>query len=211
MPNRLPADRLAEIENITLGHYNDNATSFWQGTKDHDVTQNYAKFLDALPPSQPLDILDFGCGPGRDLSYFQSIGHRPVGLDGSLAFCTMAHDKTACEVLHQQFLALDLPQERFDGIFANASLFHVPSQELPEVLKKLCAALRPEGILFTSNPRGNSEGWSGSRYGNFMEFDTSERYLQAAGFSVVDHYYRPDGFPRDEQPWLAIVSRKRGH
>lgn len=211
MPNRLPADRLAEIENITLGHYSDNARSFWQGTKDHDVTQNYAKFLGALPASQSLDILDFGCGPGRDLSYFQSIGHRPVGLDGSLAFCTMAHDKTACEVLHQQFLALDLPQERFDGIFANASLFHVPSQELPEVLQKLCAALRPEGILFTSNPRGNSEGWSGSRYGNFMEFDTSERYLQAAGFSVIDHYYRPDGFPREEQPWLAIVSRKRDH
>lgn len=210
MPDQLPEYPLTEIEKITLSHYDDNALSFWEGTKDHDVTQNYQAFLSQFPITQTLDILDFGCGPGRDLSHFKSLGHRPVGLDGSHAFCTMAREKTGCQVLHQQFLALSLPDQAFDGIFANASLFHVPSQELPRVLQQLHAALQPGGILFSSNPRGNSEGWSGQRYGHFMEFETSQSYLEAAGFKVLDHYYRPAGLPRAAQPWLAIVGQKIG-
>ena len=208
MPDTLAAKQLTEIEKITLDHYDTNALSFWQGTKDHDVTQNYEAFLSQFPVAKKLDILDFGCGPGRDLSYFSSLGHRPVGLDGSDAFCNMAHAYTGCRVLHQQFLSLALPHHEFDGIFANASLFHVPGQELPRVLEELHRALRPGGILFSSNPRGSSEGWSGQRYGHFMEFDASKAYLDAAGFEVLDHYYRPFGQPRAAQPWLAIVSRK---
>lgn len=210
MPNTLPEQQLAKIEAVTLDHYDGNALSFWQGTKDHDVTQNYHAFLSRFPKSQKLDILDFGCGPGRDLSYFKSLGHRPVGLDGSQAFCSMAREHSGCQVLHQQFLALTLPEEDFDGIFANASLFHVPSQELPRILQELHTALRSGGILFTSNPRGNVEGWSGQRYGNYMEFEVSKAYLEAAGLVVLDHYYRPSGVPHADQPWLAIVSQKAG-
>jgi SAM-dependent methyltransferase len=210
MPDTLPTEQLTEIEKITLSHYDANALSFWQGTKDHDVTQNYQALLSQFPVGQTLDILDFGCGPGRDLSYFKSLGHRPIGLDGSHAFCTMARANTGCQVLHQHFLSLALPHHRFDGIFANASLFHVPGQELPRVLEQLHNALRPGGILFSSNPRGNSEGWSGQRYGHFMEFEASRAYLEAAGFTVLEHYYRPKGAPRAGQPWLAIVSQKNG-
>ena len=155
--------KLSEIENITLNHYEQNANSFWEGTKDHDVTQNRAAFLAPFAKDKTLDILDFGCGPGRDVKYFQSLGHRPVGLDGSTVFCNMAREYTQCEILLQNFLSLTLPQQAFDGIFANASLFHVPSQELPRVLAELHAALRPAGILFLSNPRGNQEGWNGQR------------------------------------------------
>ncbi len=208
MPDTLAADQLTEIEKITLGHYDANATSFWEGTKDHDVTQNYQAFLSQLPAAQTLDILDFGCGPGRDLGYFSAIGHRPVGLDGSAAFCSMARTNTGCQVLHQQFLSLALPVQGFDGVFANASLFHVPGQELPRVLQELHRALRPGGILFSSNPRGSSEGWSGERYGHFIEFEASNVFLEAAGFTVLDHYYRPWGRPRAAQPWLAIVAQK---
>jgi hypothetical protein len=81
---------------------------------------------------------------------------------------------------------------------------------LPRVLQELHAALRPGGILFSSNPRGNSEGWTGQRYGNFIEFETSQFYLETAGFKVLDHYYRPAGLPRAAQPWLAMVSQKIG-
>ena len=98
-------------------------------------------------------------------------------------------------------------QNAFDGIFANASLFHVPGRELPRVLSELHSALRPHGVLFASNPRGDHEGWSGQRYGHYMEFDTSKRYFEAAGFEVIHHYYRPQGKPFHQQPWLAIVSR----
>ena len=87
------SSQLDEIESITLGHYNANAESFWLGTKDHDVSQNINAFLQALPKDKALDILDFGCGPGRDLSTFKKMGHKPVGLDGSGEFCTLAKKK----------------------------------------------------------------------------------------------------------------------
>ena len=108
------------------------------------------------------------------------------------------------------FLAWTLPGQAFDGIFANASLFHVPSRELPRVLYDLHTALRPGGILFLSNPRGNNEGWSGQRYGHYMQFETSKLFLEEAGFEVIDYYYRPLGKPSHEQPWLAIVAIKPG-
>jgi SAM-dependent methyltransferase len=206
-------DHLSSIETLTLSHYSDSAAEFWQRTKDHDVSQNYAAFLAACLQGKAagttFDILDFGCGPGRDLHYFKSLGHRPTGLDGCADFCAMARDHSDCEVLQQNFLQLQLSPQSFDGIFANATLFHIPSSELPRVLRELHAALRKDGILFTSNPRGNAEGWSGSRYGHWMEFDVCVRFWQEAGFEIADHYYRPAGRPRAEQPWLALVSRKR--
>ncbi len=199
---------LEDIEKYTLGHYQDNAQSFWLGTRDHDVSQNIEAFLEVLPKDKVLDILDFGCGPGRDMYTFNSLGHRPTGLDGSQAFCQMAYKHSGCSTLHQQFLSLDLEESSFDGIFANASLFHVASLELPRVLSELHRALRSGGILFSSNPRGNSEGWQGQRYGHYMEFETNKAYLEENGFQIIHHYYRPEDMPRAQQPWLAIVSRR---
>ena len=197
-----------EIERVTLEHYESNAESFWLGTRDHDVSQNIHALLQALPKNKTLDVLDFGCGPGRDLLTFKSLGHRPTGLDGTKAFCEMAKKHSNCPVLHQQFLSLNLGECCFDGIFANASMFHVPSQELPQVLTACHRALREGGVLFTSNPRGNAEGWQGQRYGNYMEFEENKICLEQAGFTLIHHYYRPEGKPRDEQPWLAMVAQK---
>ena len=122
----------------------------------------------------------------------------------------MARAHTGCEVWQQDFLALDLPPARFDGIFANASLFHVPTQELPRVLGELHATLRPRGVLFASNPRGaNREGWQGERYGVVARLrDLDAPWSTDAGFALLEHYYRPPGRPRAEQPWLATVFRR---
>ena len=207
MAIHLKSGDLNRIESVTIQHYDVNAMSFWEGTKNHDVTQNRHAFLDACKKDLSLDILDLGCGPGRDILYFKPLGHRPVGLDGSEVFCQMARDYTGCKVLYQSFLKLDLPIAAFDGIFANAALFHVPSQELPRVLRELKGALRNEGILFTSNPRGSNEGWNGDRYGHYMEFTDYHPYLTEAGFEVIHHYYRPQDEPCRKQPWLAVVSR----
>lgn len=208
MPVKHSTQNLKEIERVTIDHYEANSESFWLGTRDHDVSQNISALLQALPKSKALDILDLGCGPGRDLRAFKDLGHHPIGVDGSASFCTMAREYSECPVQHQQFLSLDLGVACFDGIFANASLFHVPSQELPKVLANCYAALRPDGVLFMSNPRGNAEGWQGSRYGNYMEYEEMKTLLELTGFKVLNHYYRPEGLPRDQQPWLAIVSRK---
>ena len=207
-----PALTGAELHALTartLAHYDATSTLFRGGTRDHDVSQNYAALLGALEGAPPFTLLDFGCGPGRDLAYFKSLGHEAIGLDGSAEFVAMARAATGCEVLHQNFLTLDLPAARFDGVFANASLFHVPAQELPRALEALRESIRPRGVLFSSNPRGDDhEGFSGERYGAFHTLETWRAYLTAAGFAEIAHYYRPQGRPRDEQPWLATVWRR---
>ena len=116
-----------------------------------------------------------------------------------------------CEVLEQDFLSLSLPACRFDGIFANASLFHVPGHAIARVLGQLSLALKPRGVLFSSNPRGDDrEGWQGERYGCYWGLERWRSILAAAGFAEIEHYYRPAGLPREQQPWLATVSRKAG-
>ncbi len=198
-----------DITTRTLADYTATAERFWQGTKDHDVSQNVTALLDAIEGDGSYTILDFGCGPGRDLLAFQSMGHIPVGLDAMLPFVEKARAMVGCEVWQQNFLSLDLPDAHFDGVFANASLFHVPSADLLRVLSELHATLKPRGVLFASNPRGgNQEGWNGARYGAYHDEDAWSAYCENAGFTLIDHYYRPPGLPREQQPWLATVWRK---
>lgn len=195
----------------TLAHYDERAAEFWQGTRDHDVKQNIDALLRHIRATPPFRILDFGCGPGRDLAAFRALGHEPVGLEGSPALAAMAREHGGCEVWEQDFLALKLPAGHFDGIFANASLFHVPRQELPRVLGELRASLKPEGVLFASNPRGNNEeGWNRGRYGVYHDLAAWRAFLEAAGFVELEHYYRPPGLPPERQPWLASVWRREG-
>ncbi|HKQ84273.1 MAG TPA: class I SAM-dependent methyltransferase, partial [Steroidobacteraceae bacterium] len=182
---------------------------FRAGTIDHDVTQNIAALLEHIEAQPPFTLLDFGCGPGRDLRALAQAGHRAIGLEGAESFVVMAREYSGCEVWQQNFLALQLPADMFDGIFANASLFHVPRAELPRVLMELRASLKAGGVLFASNPRGdNQEGWNRGRYGSYHDWPTWRDHLLAAGFEALEHYYRPAGLPRDQQPWLASVWRK---
>jgi len=205
---RKPED-LRKISTLTLEHYNQRAEAFRDGTRDHDVSQNIAALLDRIEAMPPFTILDFGCGPGRDLKTFSSLGHRATGLEGSERFAEMARAESGCEVWQQDFLELDLPDARFDGVFANAALFHVPSQELPRVLRQLHATLKDGGVLFSSNPRGaNEEGWHHGRYGAYHDLEAWRLQMSAAEFVEIDHYYRPSGLTREQQPWLASVWRK---
>ncbi len=200
---------LALITAKTLEHYNERADEFWEGTRDHDVKQNIEALLRHIRGVPPLRILDFGCGPGRDLAAFRALGHEAIGVEGSPPLAAMAREHSCCEVWEQDFLALKLPTDRFDGIFANASLFHVPRQELPRVLRELHAALKADGVLFTSNPRGNNEeGWNGGRYGAYHDLESWRTFLEQAAFSELEYYYRPPGLPLERQPWLASVWRK---
>lgn len=205
----MDADMLARLSAQTLAHYNDHAFDFREGTRDHDVSQNIAALLRHMEGSAPYTILDFGCGPGRDLSKFTALGHTAIGLEGAAEFVPMARADSGCEVWQQNFLQLDLPAAHFDGVYANASLFHVPRQELPRVLRELHAALKPQGVLFSSNPRGrNVEGMNGGRFGAYHDLQAWRQYLDAAGFIELEHYYRPAGLPIEQQPWLASVWRK---
>jgi SAM-dependent methyltransferase len=205
----LTPEELERIAAVTVSHYDQGAEDFWLATRDHDVSENIAALLQHIESTPPFEILDFGCGPGRDLQTFTQRGHVATGLEGSPQLAEMARAHSGCEVLQQNFLALDLPAERFDGVFANAALFHVPDQELHRVLRELFATLKSGGVLFSSNPRGNGkEGWRGDRYGAFHDLAGWRERMTGGGFVELDHYYRPTGLPFEQQPWLASVWRK---
>lgn len=196
----------------TLAHYDQNAQGFWEGTRDHDVSQNIDSLLKYIEATSPLELLDFGCGPGRDLMTLKALGHNVTGLEGSAQLAALARKNSGCQVLEQNFLSLDLPKAHFDGIFANAVLFHVPSQALPRVLMELNLTLKPGGVLFCSNPHGaGQEVWNGERYGAFYDLQSWRNYVTSAGFMELTHYYRPPGLPRTQQPWLASVWRTADH
>src|SRR5258706_350703 len=119
---------LEQLAERTLQDYRRRAEQFREGTRDHDVSQNIAALLKHIVATPPLTILDFGCGPGRDLAAFTQLGHRAIGVEGAAEFVAIARAETGCEVWQQDFLKLDLPEGAFDGIFADASVFHGSTQ-----------------------------------------------------------------------------------
>jgi SAM-dependent methyltransferase len=198
----LTPEDLHQIAARTLAHYDQQAQAFWEGTRDHDVRQNIDALLRHISATPPFDLLDFGCGPGRDLRTFKTLGHRVIGLEGSPQLAAMARTNSGCKVLEMNFLELDLPSSHFDGVFANAVLFHIPIQELH-------ATLKPGGVLFSSNPRGvGQEGWNGERYGVYYDWPAWRDHVSAAGFVELTHFYRPTDVPVEQRPWLASVWRR---
>lgn len=202
-------DQLEQLSQRTLAHYQQRAEEFFAGTVSHDVSQNIDALLQYIQAPAPYRILDVGCGPGRDLKTFSELGHTAIGLEGCERFAEMARAYSACDVWQQDFHKLNLPAGHFDGVYANASLFHVPSQALARVLLALHSTLKENGVLFSSNPRGNNEeGWNQERYGAYHDLESWRGYMSAAGFVELTHFYRPPGLPIEQQPWLASVWRK---
>jgi len=211
-------DEIQAAAAATIADYAAVAEGYAAGNMNHDVTQNIEAMLSPLrtsPLQPPYDILDVCCASGRDLVALKALGHRPVGLDGVAAFCEMARALSGVEVWEQSLTALDLPEQRFDAIFCNACLFHVPSAAMPEMLRALAAALRPGGVLFVSNAHGfgeDREGWTPGRSPGTRSYVTwlSEKTwvdlcTSASCLNLVQSYYRPPGKVRAQQPFLATV------
>ena len=148
-------EEVAAAAAATIEDYTAVAEGYAAGNMGHDVSQNLNAMLAPLRDrAPPLDVLDVCCGSGRDLVALQSLGHAPVGLDGVKAFCDMSRALAGVEVWEQSLTALDLPAARFDAVFCNACLCHVPRAALPETLRHLAGALRPGGVLFVCSAHG---------------------------------------------------------
>ncbi len=202
-------------EQITIAEYQLTSAEYRLGTWDHDVSQNRNSLIAAMPKPKSGGkgkILDLGCGPGRDLVAFKALGYEVIGLDANPIFVEMASQAAGCEVWQQSFSSLDLPASSFEGIFANASLIHVPSAEMEKVLLALHQALSDRGVLLMSMLRGDQEGFSerptGYRYVTGWEYKTLAPKLLAANFQIINHYYRPPGMPIQDCSWLVILAQK---
>lgn len=197
---KLPRDK-------TLNYYNTNANSFVSSTLSVDFTQTQDKFLNLLPPT--ASILDFGCGSGRDTKYFLDAGMQVDATDGSEELCRLASEYTGIPVRQMLFEDLDA-KAQYDGIWACSSILHLPKDALKDVLKKMIAALKEHGIIYTSFKYGTFEG---ERNGRFFTDFTEETFREFVSdvdeIKIEESWITGDVRPgRGDERWLNLILRK---
>ena len=189
----------------TLQYYQQNQEAFVSGTLTADMSDTRSRFCGWLP--QGALILDFGCGSGRDAKAFLEAGYRVEATDGSEELCARASEYTGICVRKMLFHELNACEE-YDGIWACASILHLPKEELADVLRKIETALKPCGVLYTSFKYGEFEGMKGGRYFTcFTEESLSSFWSQAASMRIVDLWITHDVRPgREEEQWINVIA-----
>lgn len=191
----------------TVNYYNRNVKQFYDNTVAVDFTDTQNVFLLKLVKGSA--ILDFGCGSGRDTKYFLSQGYYVEAIDGSLELCKLASQYTGIQVRHMLFRELSAIH-KYDGIWACASILHLPWSELADVMRKMQAALKANGIIYTSFKHGT---FSGERNGRYFTDMTEARFAgfieEFDGLQIEEQWISADVRPgRGEEQWLNIILRK---
>ena len=190
----------------SIGYYNQNTDAFIEGTIHADMHEHYNRFLPYLP--ERAHILDLGCGSGRDSLFFIKQGFSVVSVDGSKEVCKAAEKILNCEVRCLRFDELDYHDE-FNGIWACASLLHVPKAEIADIMQKISDATKTNGVLYASFKYGNGETIKGDRlFNNYKENDI-DSILQPSGFICKEYWISNDVRPdRQQEKWLNIIATK---
>lgn len=194
--------------NETIQYYNTNAEHFTKDTVAVAFTEVQERFTSYL--QEGGYILDFGCGSGRDSLAFLQRGFQVDALDGSNELCQIASQLTGKEVKCQDFLALE-EREKYDGIWACASILHLPKNELTVVMKKLEDALKPGGYLYMSFKYGDFEGVRDGRYfTNLTEESFQKMLITSTNYlTIVDIRTGGDCRPgREQEMWLNVIVKK---
>jgi SAM-dependent methyltransferase len=193
--------------NTTIKYYNKNAKQFTEGTVDVDFSEIQERFLELLPKGGL--ILDLGCGAGRDTKYFLKRGYLVEALDGSEELCAVAKKNTGIDVKCMYFQDLN-ESEKYDGVWACASLLHLLHEEILPVLKKVENALKPNGIFYISFKYGEFEGERNGRYFTDMTEARMAKLLEGVeGFTVLDEWITNDVRPgREDEKWLNLFLKK---
>ncbi len=192
----------------TLGYYDNHADEFYNSTVNIEFSTTQNRFLSKLKKGSY--ILDFGCGSGRDTKYFLEQGCRVDAIDGSAELCRLADEYIGIEVKKMFFQ--DLAEvDKYDGIWACSSILHLPIDELKEVMKKMAAALKENGIIYTSFKYGF---FAGERNGRFFTDMTEETFAEFIGeiedLEVEEQWTTSDVRPgRGEEKWLNLILRKK--
>lgn len=190
-----------------MGYYDEHAEEFLSVTQGADMGNILTRFLRLLP--EGARVLDWGCGSGRDARSMLELGYEVAAVDLSLAMCAAASALTGLEPRNESFLDLD-DVDRYDGIWASASLLHVPSVDLPAVLHRAATALKPRGTLYCSFKYGTDEL---ERNGRFFNDMTEEKFTSLLGsvssLRLVETWVTEDVRPeRAGELWLNCLLRR---
>ena len=186
-----------------MNYYDENAQEFFNGTVDADMTQHHEEFLKLIPENGT--ILDAGCGSGRDSLKFKALGYDVTAIDGSEEMCKLASEYSGINVKHMQFQDIDFIDE-FDGIWASASLLHVPSTEIEMVLEKMKKSLKENGILYASFKYGDFEGERNGRYFNDLTESSAIELFEKMDFRIIKTWITSDSRKgREDEKWVNIL------
>ncbi|MDD3205914.1 MAG: class I SAM-dependent methyltransferase [Lachnospiraceae bacterium] len=192
----------------SISYYDANATNFIKTTRNVDFTSVQKRFLKKLPAH--AYILDFGCGSGRDTKYFLDKGYRVDAVDGSIELCKYASSYTGIKVRNMFFQELDT-EDTYHGIWACASILHVPQVELPDILSKMIRALKTKGIIYASFKYGDFEGEQNGRYfTNMTEMSFKELLRDVSELSILEEWVSVDiRSGREDEKWLNVILQKK--
>ena len=189
-----------------MNYYDKNAQEFFDGTFDADMSSHHEKFIKYIPENS--HILDAGCGSGRDTLMFKSLGFEVTSIDGSIEMCRLASEYAKTEVLHMQFQEIEF-KSIFDGIWASASLLHVPSDEIEMVLTRLKDSLKDSGVLYASFKYGDFEGMRNGRFFNDLTEETAIELFKKTDFNIIKTWITSDSRKgRENEKWVNILVKK---
>ena len=196
------------MDEKTISYYDKNAEYFVQGTQNVEFTKVQDHFLALLPHDGR--ILDFGCGSGRDAKYFLNKGFQTDAIDGSVELCKLAGEYTGIDVKHMFFSEFDAC-DLYDGIWACASVLHLPKGELKDIFSKMIRALKDRGYIYTSFKYGDFEGYRNERYfTDFTEAAFRQFIGKIPGIKMKECWLSDDVRPdRNEEKWLNIILQKQ--
>lgn len=193
-------------QDSTLGYYNSNAEEYCQSTLGADMSKEYRLFLKYMPTG--ARILDLGCGSGRDTKYFRDNGFNVTAIDGSEEMCRKAESYTGITVRQMDFLSLN-DREIYAGIWASASLLHIPKKDLNRMFAKLRKALTKDGVLFVSFKEGSYEGLrSGRYYTDLTEGELFNLVNTVGGMKIVEAKHFTELRNGEEVRWLCAIIKK---
>jgi SAM-dependent methyltransferase len=193
--------------NDTLKYYEINASDFSKSTVKVDFSEVQDKFLELIPKGGTM--LDYGCGAGRDTKAFLEKGYRVEAVDGSEKLCKIAGEYTGIEVKQMLFNELD-EVNKYDGIWACASILHLPKDELRTVLKKMIRAVKPGGYIYASFKYGEFEGDRNGRYFTDFTKNTFKQFIQDfAEVRIEEMWISVDVRPgRGDEKWLNVIMQR---
>ena len=194
------------MSDITTAYYDDNAQDFIDGTVNVDTDSLRSRFLKYIPDGG--SILDLGCGSGRDTKVFADAGYDVSAIDASHELCIKASEYSGVKVRCMRFEELD-DAERFDGVYACASLLHVPVDDLPGILTRINRALKPHGVLYASFKYGDYSGLRDGRYFHDMNEESVKRLFESVpGFSTEEIWQSQDVRRGNEVSWINVIARR---